>query len=55
MCIRDSADTFSYNLGGNVTDGTVGTDLTFSELALSFGVDDLSVNSVGTILDLYIV
>ena len=31
------------------------TDLTFSELALSFGVNDLSVNSVGTIVDLYIV
>ena len=51
----NNADTFSYNLGGNVTDGTAGTDLTFSELALSFGVDDLSVNSVGTIVDLYIV
>ena len=51
----NNADTFSYNLGGNVTDGTAGTDLTFSELALSFGVDDLSVNSVGTIADLYIV
>ena len=34
---------------------TVGTDLTFSEFALSFGVDDLSVNSVGTIVDLYII
>ena len=51
----NNADTFSYNLGGNVTDGTAGTDLTFSELALSFGVDDLSVNSVGAIADLYIV
>jgi len=51
----NNADTFSYNLGGNVTDGTEGTDLTFSELALSFGVDDLSVNSVGTLVDLYIV
>ena len=51
----NNADEFSYNLGGNVTDGTAGTDLTFSELALSFGVDDLSVNSVGTIVDLYII
>ena len=51
----NNADTFSYNLGGNVTDGTEGTDLTFSELALSFGVDDLSVNSVGAIADLYII
>ena len=51
----NNADEFSYNLGGNVTNGTAGTDLTFSELALSFGVDDLSVNSVGTIVDLYII
>ena len=51
----NNADEFSYNLGGNVTDGTAGTDLTFSDLALSFGVDDLSVNSVGTIVDLYII
>ena len=51
----NNADTFSYNLGGNVTNGTEGTDLTFSEFALTFGVDDLSVNSVGTIADLYIV
>mgnify|MGYP001338749861 CR=1 FL=1 len=51
----NNADTFSYNLGGNVTNGTEGTDLNFSEFALIFGVDDLSVNSVGTIADLYIV
>ncbi|MDA8852684.1 VCBS repeat-containing protein [Hyphomicrobiales bacterium] len=51
----NNADEFSYNLGGNVTNGTAGTDLTFSELALSFGVDDLSINSVGTIVDLYII
>ncbi|MDB9926181.1 VCBS repeat-containing protein [Hyphomicrobiales bacterium] len=51
----NNADEFSYNLGGNVTNGTAGTDLTFSELALSFGADDLSVNSVGTIVDLYII
>ena len=51
----NNADNFSYNLGGNVTDGTEGTDLNFSEFALTFGVDDLSVNSVGAIADLYIV
>jgi len=51
----NNADNFSYNLGGNVTDGTEGTDLNFSEFALIFGVDDLSVNSVGAIADLYIV
>ena len=42
-------------IGGDVTNGTNGTDLTFSELALSFGVDDLSVNSVGSLVDLYII
>ena len=51
----NNADNFSYNLGGNITDGTEGTDLNFSEFALIFGVDDLSVNSVGAIADLYIV
>jgi hypothetical protein len=51
----NNADEFSYNLGGNVTNGTAGIDLTFSELALSFGIDDLSVNSVGTIVDQYII
>jgi hypothetical protein len=51
----NNADEFYYNLGGNVTDGTAGTDLTFSDLSLSFGVDDLSINSVGTIVDLYII
>ena len=25
------ADKFSYNVGGNITDGTKGTDLTFTE------------------------
>ena len=51
----NNADKFSYNLGGNVTNGTAGTDLTFSDFSLSFGVDDLSVNSVGTVVDLYII
>ena len=51
----NNADNFSYNLGGNVTDGTEGTDLTFSEFALIFGVDDLSVNSIGAIADMYII
>ena len=30
------ADKFSYNVGGNITDGTKGTDLTFTEFAESF-------------------
>ena len=32
----NNADEFSYNLGGNVTDGTAGTDLTFSDLCSFF-------------------
>ena len=42
----NNADTFSYNLGGNITNGTEGTDLTFSDFALTFGVNDLSVNNI---------
>ena len=54
----NNADTFSYNLGGNVNDGTVGTDLTFSEIAEVFGVYDvlnLSGSDTGTMIDIYIV
>ena len=54
----NNADKFSYNLGGNVTNGTTGTDLTFSDFARTFGVDDilnLSSNDVGAYTDLYII
>jgi hypothetical protein len=54
----NNADNFSYNLGGNVTDGTNGTDLTFSEMAEVFGVFDildLSGSDIGTAVDMYIV
>ncbi|MDE2648719.1 MAG: hypothetical protein OSB31_09775, partial [Paracoccaceae bacterium] len=54
----NNADTFSYNLGGNVTNGTTGTDLTFSELAEIFGISDilsLTGNDTGSIIDMYIV
>ena len=46
----NSADKFSYNVGGNVTDGTKGTDLTFTEFAATFGVDDV-LNSSSKIQD----
>mgnify|MGYP001278827649 FL=1 len=54
----NNADTFSYNLGGNVTDGINGTDLTFSEMAEVFGVFDildLSGSDIGTAVDMYII
>jgi len=54
----NSADKFSYNVGGNVTGGTKGTDLTFSEFAEVFGVYDILNSSgaqTGTISDMYII
>ena len=54
----NNADTFSYNLGGNVNDGTVGTNVTFSELAEIFGISDilsLAGNDTGSIVDMYII
>ena len=42
----NSADKFSYNVGGNKTDGTAGMDLTFPEFALVFGISDV-LNSSG--------
>ena len=52
------ADKFSYNVGGNITSGTKGTDLTFTEFANDFGVYDILNSSGaqnGTISDLYII
>ena len=54
----NSADKFSYNVGGNVTDGTKGTDLTITEFAATFGVDDVLNSSgaqTGIFADLYII
>ena len=51
----NNADTFSYNLGGNVTNGEVGTDLSFSDFARTFGIDDLSDSGLGIYTDLYII
>jgi len=54
----NSADKFSYNVGGNVTNGTKGTDLTFAEFAEVFGVYDVLNSSgaqTGAISDMYII
>ncbi|MBT4696592.1 MAG: hypothetical protein HOB71_07035, partial [Alphaproteobacteria bacterium] len=52
------ADKFSYNVGGNITKGDKGTDLTFTEFAEVFGVYDILNSSgaqAGEISDLYII
>ena len=54
----NSADKFSYNVGGNKTDGTAGMNLTFQEFALVFGISDILNSSgaqTGTISDMYII
>ena len=54
----NGADKFTFNMGGNVTDGTEGIHLTFAEFAISFGIDDvlnLSGSDTGLYLDLYII
>ena len=54
----NSADKFSYNVGGNVTDGTAGVDLTYTEFVRSFGVADILDSSgaqTGVISDMYII
>ena len=54
----EGANNFTFNMGGNVTDGTDGVDLTFAEFALSFGIDDvlnLSGSDNGIITDMYII
>ena len=54
----NDADKFTYNMGGNVTDGTKGTDLTFTEFAEVFGVYDILNSSgaqTGTISDMYVI
>jgi len=54
----NGADNFTFNMGGNITNGTDGIDLTFAEFALSFGIDDilnLSGSDTGTVTDMYII
>jgi hypothetical protein len=52
------ADKFSYNVGGNITKGDKGTDLTFTEFAEVFDVYDILNSSgaqTGEISDMYII
>ena len=52
------ADKFSYNVGGNITNGTAGTDLTYADFATSFGISDVLNSSgaqTGVISDMYII
>ena len=54
----NGADNFTFNMGGNITNGTEGTYLTFAEFALSFGISDvlgLSGSDTGSVTDLYII
>ena len=54
----NSADKFTYNIGANLTTGDSSENLTFTEFASAFGIDDvlnLSGSSTGTISDQYII
>ena len=54
----NGANKFNYNLSGNVTSNEPGVDLSFSDFASIFGVDDI-LDSSGvqnaSIVDMYIV
>tara|TARA_B100001146_G_scaffold43320_1_gene36965 strand:+ start:2657 stop:2887 length:231 start_codon:yes stop_codon:yes gene_type:complete len=52
------ADKFTYNVAENVTNGTAGVDLTYTEFARAFGIDDVLNSSgaqTGIYADLYII
>ena len=54
----NGADEFTFNLGGNITNGEEGLDTTFSEFAFYFGINDItsiSGSETGVVTDLYIV
>lgn len=54
----NGADNFTFNMGGNVTDGSQGQDLEFLDFAKTFGIDnvlDLSGSDTGLYFDLYII
>ena len=54
----NGADNFTFNLGGNITNGEEGLDVTFSEFAFYFGINDItSISGAETsvVTDLYIV
>ena len=55
--LKDSSHSKAWGVL-HATDGTEGTDLTFAEFALSFGIDDvlnLSGSDTGLYTDLYII
>ena len=55
----NGADDFTFNIGGNVTDGSLGVDLSYSEFAFYFGVTDVlnisSGSETGNVADIYII
>ena len=54
----NGANEFTFNMGGNVTDGTEGTDLVFLDFAKTFGINDvlnLNGSDTGLYTDLYII
>ena len=54
----NGADNFTFNLGGNITNGEEGLDVTFSEFAFYFGINDInsiSGSETGEVTDLYII
>ena len=54
----NGADKFTFNLGGNITNGEEGLDVTFSEFAFYFGINDInsiSGSETGEVTDLYII
>jgi len=54
----NGADKFTFNLGGNITNGEEGLDVTFSEFAFYFGINDInsiSGSETGVVTDLYII
>ena len=54
----NGADKFTFNLGGNITNGEEGLDVAFSEFAFYFGINDItsiSGSETGVVTDLYIV
>ena len=54
----NGADKFTFNLGGNITTGEEGSNVSLSELAFYFGINDISNISGaenGVVTDLYII
>jgi hypothetical protein len=55
----NGADDFTFNIGGNVTDGSLGVDLSYSEFAFYFGITDVlnisSGSEIGNVADIYII